>query len=52
MESTAKKTFSRVGISYFVLMLLTQLLQISAAGIIAAIAPQLAQTDWYLWVLS
>ncbi len=52
MELTAKKTFSRVGLCFFVLMLLTQILQATSAALVGIGAPHLMQADWYLWVVS
>ena len=48
----AKKAFSRAGWGVTALLLIVSLLQIGAASLIGAFAPELMERSWALWVLT
>ena len=49
---TYRKILSRIGLCFFMLMGLTQVLQGVGAALAAALCPQVMNSDWYIWVLS
>lgn len=47
-----KTIFSKLGFAYFLLVLITTLLQLGAAAVISAFWPEWAQSEWYIWTVS
>lgn len=52
MELTYKQTMSRVGLCYFLLLFLTFILQSVFSAVLMALAPQVFDTGWGMWVVS
>lgn len=46
-----KKTFSRIGLSLFVMMLVVNVIQILTGVVVSMIAPELTQNSWYTLIL-
>ena len=51
-EQSSKSTFSRIGLSFFLFLLIGQILGIGISLLVALFLPQLAQAGWFLWVVS
>lgn len=51
-EWTYRRTLSRVGIAFCLLMLITQLAAAGLSAVVLHFAPQWTQQGWYLWALS
>lgn len=47
-----KAVFSRIGFSYFLMVIIATVLQVGIAAVVAYLKPEWMQSEWYFWIMA